>query len=260
MRTSLKSTPLLPFALSLAVAPAAFAATVTPITSFDPNTFFADGITAGIDFDDDSNTTLAGNQLVTQPGFLSIPPSNNKTYNVTTNGITFGINVINANQGNQNRWRNSPVAGALLNDFEQWYGSDTIAGNPVAATFTLSGLLANTDYRLSFFTYNVGAGQTTHRFYEGTSSAAPLITTFTTSGGPASFATWVPGITFQINSGVDSEIAVTVVAPEFPNGANSDSRLTFAGLAVTAIPEPSSAALLALGGLAVVRRRRRRRR
>jgi hypothetical protein len=143
-----------------------------------------------------------------------------------------------------------------MNDFEQWYGSDTTAGNPVEATITLTGLVADTDYLLSFFTYNVGAGQTTHSFYEGTSSAAPLITSFTTAGGPANFSTWRPGITFQINSGSSAQIAVTILAPEVANGANSDSRLTFAGMTVTAVPEPGSAALLALGGLAIFRRRR----
>jgi hypothetical protein len=239
MRISPKRALALIGASSVVFAPAGHAQVeIIPLTSFDPNTFFDDGFTAGIDFDDDSNTTVAGNQLVTEEGFLSIPPSNNKSYNVTTNGITFDIQVINANQGNQNRWRNRPLAGDLMNDFEQWYGSDTVSGNPVEATFTLTGLTANTDYLLTFFTANVAAGQTNHNFHDGASSAAPLITSFTTAGNENNYAAWVPGITFKMNSGSGAQIVVTIVAPEFANGANSDSRLTFDGMTVTAVAPP----------------------
>jgi uncharacterized protein (TIGR03382 family) len=255
MKTSYNSAPFLVSALLLAVAPAAFPATIVPITSFDPNAFFAGGITAGIDFDVDSSGD-PGFQAVTQSGFLSVPATATKDYNVTHNGITFDIKTTNANQGNQFRWRNNANAGDLMNDFQQWFGSFATSGNEVEAAVTLTGLVANTDYQVSFFTYNVGAGQTTHRFYEGTSSAAPLITTFMTSGNQNTYATWVPGITFQINSGSNSEIAVTVQAVEFLSGSNYQSRLTMDGIAVTVIPEPASAAFLALGGVALFRRRR----
>jgi hypothetical protein len=243
MSLSLKHTLSLVGTLSLFFAPAGHSVEIVPITSFDPTTFFNGGFTAGIDFDDDSNGSVAGNQLVTQSGFLSIPPSNNKTYNVTTNGITFDIKVINANQGNQNRWRNNAVAGDLVNDFEQWYGSDAITGNPVEATVTLTGLAAKTDYLVTFFTYNLGAGQTTHRFHDGDSSAAPLVTTFTTAGNQLNFATWVPGIGFKINSGSSSKISVTIVAPEFANGPNSDSRLGLCGIVVTSLAPPPAPGL-----------------
>lgn len=64
--------------------------------------------TAGIDFD------VSG--PITEPGFLSVPATGAKDYNVTHNG----------------------------------------------------------GYRISLFTYKVGAGQTTQTFYEGASSAASL--------------------------------------------------------------------------------------
>ena len=222
-------------ALLLTSAPALQSAEIIPINSFDPNTFFAGGILAGLDFNDDSDGSTPGNQYVTQEGFLGVPNSNSKTYNLTTNGITFDIVVTNANQGNQNRWRGNATAGALINDFEQWYGRFAEPGTPVEAAFTMSGLTPNTVYDFSFFTYNLGAGQTTHTFYEGTSSAAPLITTFTTSGSSSNFSTWKPGITFRINSGATGVVSVTVQATEGLNGALYDSRVTFDGLSIVPV-------------------------
>ena len=226
----------------LACVSSAHSATVIPITSFNPNTFFAGGITAGIDFDDGTSGNYPN---PTQPGFLSIPASNAKSYNLTTGGVTFDIQVANANFGNQNRNRNNTNAGALMTDFEQWYGGQPTEGNAVEATFTLTGLVANSDYEISFFTANVGAGQTTHSFYEGSSSAAPLITTFPTSGSQNSYASWSPGITFGINSGASAEIVVTVQANQsFNEGANRwDSRLTMDAVAVKAVAEPSPSGL-----------------
>ncbi|MES2980862.1 MAG: DUF6288 domain-containing protein [Verrucomicrobiota bacterium] len=208
---------------------------VTPITSFDPATFFNGGITAGIDFDVDSSAD-AGFQAVTQPGFLSVPADfSTKSYNVTHNGITFDIQSANANQLNAPRWRGNAVAGNFVNDFQQFYGRSLTTGNGVTATVTLTGLTANTDYEVSFFTYNVGAGQTTHSFHAGTSTSDPLITTFTTSGMQTNYSTWVPGITFGLYSGSSGTIAVTIHAPEYLVSGNYDSRLTLNGISVVEV-------------------------
>lgn len=217
------------------LAGAASAATVTPIASFDPGTYFSGGVTAGIDFDDGGPT---------QSGFLSIPASNSKTYNVTTGGITFDLVVSGTNAGNQNRDRGAS-GGDLVRDFEQWYNN---TGSAVEGKLTLTGLKANTDYDISFFMFNIGAGQTTQSFYDGGSSASPLITTFTTSGNQNNFATWSPGVTLGINSGAASTITVTV--------QQTTGRLTLNGIAVNEIPEPGSLALIGIGGLLIARRRR----
>lgn len=244
---------------SMTLASASQAATVTAIASFDPDTYFDGGVTAGIDFDDGGPT---------QSGFLSIPASNAKTYDVTTGGITFDIDVTNANIANQNRDRGSGGAtnpfGDLTRDFEQWYGIHSTSGNAVEASVTLTGLVANTDYDLSFFTYNISSGQTTHTFYEGTSPAAPLITTFTTAGSQNNQAIWSPGVILRINSGANAEISVTIQADEFlddkgnadPGDDDYRSRLTLDGIAVNVVPEPGSLALLGLGSLLIMRRRR----
>jgi hypothetical protein len=216
-------------ASSLFLASSAFSVEVIPIESFDPNTFFEDGITAGIDFDDGS---------VTQTDFLGIPASNSKSFNVTTNEITFDLQVINANLGNQNRNRNNANAGDLITDFEQFYGRHPDTGNAIEATLTLTGLQANTDYQVSFFTANVGCCQTRTFFYDGTSSEDPLITNFRTSGNQNNYSSWSPGVTLQFNSGTNGEIVVTMQAEEYPAGANFESRLGICGISVVSLGPP----------------------
>jgi hypothetical protein len=115
------------------------AASIAPILPTDIN---PTGFVAGIDFDDNSPT---------QAGFLGIPASNNKAYNLTHNGITFDIVVTNANLNNQNRDR--VTAGDLIRDFEQWYGN---TGTAIEFTLTLSGLDPSTDYDISVWHLNQG--------------------------------------------------------------------------------------------------------
>lgn len=216
-------------ATSFAIGSTAFSAEVVPITSFDPNTFFEDSLTAGIDFDDASTT---------QEGFLSIPASNAKEYNVTTNDITFDLQVRNANLGNQNRFRGPNAlanSGPLISDFEQFFGRHSDSGVEVEATLTLSGLAANTDYQVSFFTVNVGCCQTTTRFYDGATTDDPLITEFTTSGNSNNYDTWSPGITLEFNSGSNGEIVATMQADEYVNGENYESRLGICGISVLSL-------------------------
>lgn len=175
------------------------AATIIPIDSFDPTTFFV-GATAGFDFD--------GAGGPTQAGFTSIAPGGvgTTTYNAVNNGITLDLTLSNVT-ATAHRNRNNAAAGNLVMDFGQWYNT---AGGAAEGAFSFTGLVPNTDYEISFFVYNLGAGQMTHDFYEGTSSADPLITTFTTSGNQNTYSTWKPGITFGINSGASGQIDVTM--------------------------------------------------
>lgn len=223
----------------LLLSPAAFSVEVIPLT-FNPETFFEDNLTAGIDFDDDTDNA-DGLQLETQPGFASIEPSNNKSYNVTTNGITFDLQVRNANLANQNRFRGPNALannGPLIADFEQFFGRYPDTGNEVEATLTLSGLAANTAYQVSFFTVNVGCCQTRTRFYDGATTDDPLITDFTTSGNSNNYDTWAPGITLEFDSGASGEIIVTLQAEEYVNGTNFESRLGICGISVVSLGPP----------------------
>lgn len=228
--------------------PAAWSVEIIPIESFDPNTFFEGGVTAGIDFDDG---TSANHPEPTQPGFLSIPASNEKSYNVTTNGITFDLQIRNANLGNQNRNRNNLNAGTLINDFEQWYGRHPDSGVEVEGTTTLSGLTPNTEYQISFFTANVGAGQTSTRFYDGATIEAPLIIEFRTSGNQNNYAAWSPGITLQMTSSASGEIVVTLQAVEYVAGENFESRLGICGISVISLGPPPVTNDLAITSIAL---------
>jgi hypothetical protein len=171
MRTIARRTLSLIGASTLIFGPIGYTAEIIPITSFDPTTFF-EGVTAGFDFD--------GAGGPSQSGFTSIAPggTGTTTYNAVNNGITLDLTLSNFNAA-AHRNRNNAAAGNLVTDFAQWY--HTTNANAEAA-FSFTGLNPNTDYEISFFVYNLGSGQMTHKFYEGTSSADPLITTYTTSG------------------------------------------------------------------------------
>ncbi|MCU0779538.1 MAG: sialate O-acetylesterase [Akkermansiaceae bacterium] len=221
MKTPPSRTVSIVAALSLALAPAGYTAEIIPITSFDPTTFF-EGVTAGFDFDGVSGPT--------QSGFTSIAPAGTgtTTYHAVNNGITLDLTISNFN-ATAHRNRNKPLAGNLVTDFAQWY--HTTNANAEAA-FSFTGLNPNTDHDISFFVFNLGAGQMTHKFYEGTSSADPLITTFTTSGNENNYSTWSPGITFRINSGASGRIAVTM--------QEAGSRLNMDGIAITRLATPAA--------------------
>ena len=131
-------------------------------------------MTVGIDFD-----VASDGLFYTLPGYLSVPATGAKDYNVTTNGITFEI-VGTSTDGNQARFRGFAAnAGTdLTRDFQQWY---SVGGVPEAAV-TLSGLTPNADYTVSFTTYNAGSGATIHSFYEGTVATGTLLSEFTSGG------------------------------------------------------------------------------
>jgi hypothetical protein len=188
------------------------AASIAPILPTDIN---PTGFVAGIDFDDNSPT---------QAGFLGIPASNNKAYNVTHNGITFDIVVTNANLNNQNRDRGT--AGDLIRDFEQWYGN---TGTAIEFTLTLSGLDPSTDYDISVWHLNQGAGHNTLNFHNGSSSGFPLIGSSTTSGNSGNLETLQSGSTLTMTSDVSGEIVLTAV------GSTADARVNINGIGVTYI-------------------------
>lgn len=237
MKTLKKQLPIIG-ALSLLIAPASFATVTgaTALTSFDPNTHFNGGITAGIDFDDGSPT---------QSGFTSVPASNLKIYSIVNNGITFDINV-NATGGNQNR--NRAGGGDLMRDFEQWLMLS--GGGTPEAQVHISGLAANTQYDITTFHYNHGFTLGDIEFYNGTTTADPLITTFSPEGTVSDTSTWAAGIVLSAVSNSSGEV-------DFLMKSVSSDRLTLNGMTVVAVPEASTVGLLGLCALGLILRRRR---
>ena len=241
---------------SAAFASASQAATIMRLESFDPYNYFTNNFLAGVDFDVDSSGD-PGPQYETEAGFTSIPAANAKSYNAVNNGITFDFQVTNANLGNQARFRgasNLPKAGPLLIDFEQWYGRYATQGNAVEVAITISGLNAGQTYEISSFNYNVGAGQVTHSYYDGASSADPFLLTNQSSGNPNDYNNWDPGVIITKAADSNGEIVFTIQAVEYQAGSNWESRLTLTGLSI--VPEPSSMAFMVVGAVALVRRRR----
>jgi len=189
---------------------------------------------AGIDMD----YPASGGVYYTEPGFASVPTAG-QDYNVTTNGITFDLN--GTCKGMANRYRNQP-AFPLETDFAQWWSS----GGTAELECTFSGLEAEKEYTVTFWTYNMGAGQTTHDFYEGEVAVENLLGTFTTSGNQNDPDNWVPSVDWDLTSDANGMIVVNLRGGE---------RITVDGIAIA--PEPATMGLLALGGLAALRRRRR---
>ncbi|MFK7850367.1 MAG: PEP-CTERM sorting domain-containing protein [Akkermansiaceae bacterium] len=227
--------------IGLLTLPVLATTTLSPLSPYANTDPLPEGFVAGLDFNDSSPTAA---------GYLGVGASNNKSYNLTHNGVNFDITVSNANLGNQNRYRgagNLANNGALLADFEQWYGN---TGTPVEVTFELTGLNPVSEYRLGFFHVNIGCCQTTQTYFDGDSSAAPLIGTNQSGGNFRTPSTWEPGTEITKWSDRDGKLTITAIAED------GGQRFTLAGLYV-AVPEPSSAALLGLaGGLALLRRRR----
>lgn len=208
------------------------------------------GLIAGVDFDvpgdidGDPNTP---NTVLTEPGFASQVAGGSKDYNLTTNGITFDFDGTST-AGNANRLRNGAIRNfPLTTDFMQLNSSNTPSDIPTLV-ITISGLDANTEYTIETFHYNAGAFQQPHEIYEGSIAPGNLITTFTASGNPNDPQNFEPGSEIALTSDGSGAIVVAIQ----PGGGNQ--RLTFNGIAVT--PEPSSLALIGLGGLLVARRRR----
>lgn len=178
-------------------------------------------ITAGIDMD-----VASGGVFYTEPGFLSVPATTAKDYNVTHNGITFDLDGTSTS-GMQNRYRSEPNY-PLITDFAQWYSA---GGIPELVT-TISGLLPNTEHTVTFWTFNKGAGQTSHDFYEGAFLPENFLGTFTTSGAHNNLDNVVASVGWDLTSDKSGSIVVGVLP------ANNGERITLNGIAVLQIGEP----------------------
>lgn len=125
------------------------------------------------------------------------------------------------------------------------------AGVPI--NVTLSGFASNTEYALTFYSY-------TSDGY----SADPMTVDYTKTGVPGTILgtiTWNPSVaptasnpdstTFNMTSDGSGQLFISAKA-QASNGVG----VRLNGFTVSEVPEPTSVALLGLGGLAMLRRRR----
>ena len=182
-----------------------------------------------------------------QPGFL---PWNlggiGGSITNPSNGVSITMPSADAFQGNRDRGAGgvltgSPIA-ALLQDFAHSSGA---AGNVPSMTLVVSGLLPNTDYKVSLFAFdrtdNNGRGTT---WYPGTnSSGVPIVSLFNNTSSPP----LGPIFSKVFNTGAGTTLSFfglgdpSVQGPPFAGTTNTASVVLFNGLIVeTVIPEPAS--------------------
>ncbi len=95
----------------------------------------------------------------------------------------------------------------------------------------------NSEYDLSFYHYNAGAGNQTHVFYNGAIDPGNLIGTFVSSGSALNPATWVPNADFKLISNASGEIVVGITG-----GGNNVERIGINGISVTFAGTPPAPA------------------
>lgn len=202
----------------------------------------------------------------TQAGFASITDANSGAVDGTLQGTDDGVTVTItgfASSAGRDRGTAASTPGADNNDnnvpegtFSALYRDFYFAGNGVTVTVNLSGLDASTEYFVTAFSYDSGAfgGGTpvNQDFLVGTDIVGNIAYSGDLSSGlgpdPDTNALTDNSTTFSITTDGSGNATFTTVS-----SGGQGARLN--GLIVD-VPEPSSLALLSLGGLAMLRRRR----
>ena len=146
------------------------------------------------------------------------------------------------------------ASGGVNNDLYRDFIFENNTGNSPDITLTLTGpgVAASTDYILTFYAYD--SGDNSRR----TGIAGISGTTGTTLGPVINLATGVPdtldeyAVTGTFTS--DGAGTLTFGIDGLPGGGE---RTVLNGFQLEAVPEPSTTALLGLGGLALILRRRK---
>ena len=204
----------------------------------------------GIDFINGASTqsgdpvNTAGLTLSTQTNAWNTIKASSTPVSVTTaEGPTFNLNLTNANTGSSHI---SDTIGSGLLRGSGFYGNKKNDGGlPTGGTdWELTGLVANGIYSLIFFQYGgnvgydwdvaVGSGFTKSRDSDGDTNFVGIV---------ANGSGVISGSTTYFSSNV----------AEY----HASSGLQFEQTGVVAVPEPTTTALLGLGGLALILRRRK---
>ena len=122
---------------------------------------------------------------------------------------------------------------------------------------TISGLIEGGQYNLAMITGVNGSGlfSTTFSIVGETPETATALTAAGGSGnGPLTFTEGTTHVLFENITATDGSITFTT---QSTLGSSTNYAGVLAGLQIQAVPEPSSAALLGLGGLTLILRRRK---
>lgn len=203
-----------------------------------------------------------------QPGFMQwdlggVPASITNP----SNGVSVSVPTADAFQGNRDRGAGGVLAGspiaALLQDFA--HSSGAAPNNIPNMTLVVSGLLPNTDYKVSLFAFdrtdNNGRGTS---WYFGTNSSGQHIASFFNN---TAIAPTGPAFSKVFNTGAGTSLTFfgvgdfSVQGPPLAGTTNTASVVLFNGLIVeTVIPEPASLTIwsvVSLAGAVITWRRRR---
>lgn len=188
----------------------------------------------------------------TQAGWLATNPGSSVSFSAVGSGVVLDDRSRTDNGGG--------AEADMWKDFIFINGSDT-TDNTKGMDVTITGLLLNTTYNISVWAYddssNDQLGNPRNTLWTGSNGGTSAVLSFTGSGDidPTSLSDYTASFT-----GVTDGAGTLILAGRGTAGGVTvagQPNVFLNGFSLEAVPEPSSAALLGVGGLALLLRRRK---